>query len=628
MAKTKGVFGVLIVLCLLVSSLLHPNDIQAATGNPLVDTVCPCDANWKSHGEYVSCVAKAARDISVQGQTIDNIKVVTRAAKSSCGQKPKDVLVLATTTKTVSATQGGTLTLLSGEKLVIPPGALAEDTDITLRTIAARKNNTTSTSTIPDPLTTPLPPGYVSAGTIVELLPDGLPFQPELPAVLTLPVNSQNLSDSTHLIYVFDGTQWVPVPSIEEEAESPSQEVDSATQTVTASLSHFSTYEVILRSDIQSWWSQAVGVPGMVIGAPFDTSKCTRCTARSTPISQIIVHSTNNNPKTSFVGLLAWILGSLGTKDTNGKSTEAFFATYYIDRDGRIARLVSDNIQTSHIGGHNSGTIGIELFDGQSNWTSYTTPPPVRTPPYTDAQMTALRSLIQSLRTQYNLPTNSVCTHRHFTSNAKHQDPYKIGDGDFHAFLASFGLSPCGGGCTDTYPNVIGIASTGMQTAGFFDTEDTGAHPGPISFSASGNSASASASGTKGDVSVRATSTELGMAEAVIRYSDTLLITSESTTGQGQATFNWNLNTSTSNGYVSAGASTDDGTFSAWYDDPPQFPNASSTFTFTYGTPIKLGFEIVARAGLKYGPASASAQGGYTITPLTGATISWCRATH
>lgn len=43
---------------------------------------CPCDASWKNHGQYVSCVAKAAKVISpgLRGT------LISEAARSACGK--------------------------------------------------------------------------------------------------------------------------------------------------------------------------------------------------------------------------------------------------------------------------------------------------------------------------------------------------------------------------------------------------------------------------------------------------------------------------------------------------------------------------------------------------------------
>jgi choice-of-anchor C domain-containing protein len=50
---------------------------------------CPCDEDWKNHGQYVSCVAQAAGDFVELGllQPCEHGPIVWEAAKSSCGAK-------------------------------------------------------------------------------------------------------------------------------------------------------------------------------------------------------------------------------------------------------------------------------------------------------------------------------------------------------------------------------------------------------------------------------------------------------------------------------------------------------------------------------------------------------------
>jgi hypothetical protein len=49
---------------------------------------CPCDADWKNHGEYVSCVAHYTTDLVQAGQLThqERASIVSAAGQSSCGK--------------------------------------------------------------------------------------------------------------------------------------------------------------------------------------------------------------------------------------------------------------------------------------------------------------------------------------------------------------------------------------------------------------------------------------------------------------------------------------------------------------------------------------------------------------
>ncbi|MCC6810927.1 MAG: hypothetical protein IT381_26090 [Deltaproteobacteria bacterium] len=70
-----------------VSSTTPLNDAEIASR---IESMCPCAAQWENHGDYVSCVAHAARELREHGVISHDQKgeVVSRAAKSSCGRSP------------------------------------------------------------------------------------------------------------------------------------------------------------------------------------------------------------------------------------------------------------------------------------------------------------------------------------------------------------------------------------------------------------------------------------------------------------------------------------------------------------------------------------------------------------
>ena len=66
-------------------------DANGCSGEQLVDLNCPCDIEpaWKNHGEYVSCVAHAAKDQLAAGliTEVEKGAIVSTHAKSGCGKK-------------------------------------------------------------------------------------------------------------------------------------------------------------------------------------------------------------------------------------------------------------------------------------------------------------------------------------------------------------------------------------------------------------------------------------------------------------------------------------------------------------------------------------------------------------
>jgi hypothetical protein len=55
------------------------------------DQVCACEQGWKNHGEYVSCVGRAARALVAARQISREQKtsIERGAGRSGCGKKPR-----------------------------------------------------------------------------------------------------------------------------------------------------------------------------------------------------------------------------------------------------------------------------------------------------------------------------------------------------------------------------------------------------------------------------------------------------------------------------------------------------------------------------------------------------------
>ena len=76
-----------------------PNDEDDCPGTPAGEVVdargcaigqwCPCEHDWKNHGQYVSCVAHTSKDFEEAGliTNAERAAIVSAAAQSSCGKK-------------------------------------------------------------------------------------------------------------------------------------------------------------------------------------------------------------------------------------------------------------------------------------------------------------------------------------------------------------------------------------------------------------------------------------------------------------------------------------------------------------------------------------------------------------
>lgn len=132
----------------------------------------------------------------------------------------------------VTAADGGTVEVpsdwaIAGAKVVIPAGALAEDTAITIQ------ESTISTS---------LPSGLTSVGRIVTFGPAGTSFSRV--ATITIPYTESSVTATTVpeeniQLYVFASDAWSAVGSYG---------VDAADNTVSADVTGFSSFESVVRS--------------------------------------------------------------------------------------------------------------------------------------------------------------------------------------------------------------------------------------------------------------------------------------------------------------------------------------------------------------------------------------------
>lgn len=148
-----------------------------------------------------------------------------------------DVDRLSDTSKVMKTVQPGQTARIVAKNatIIIPKGAIDSEMDITIKELsttkapAARKDTRLS-------------------GNIFELGPDNAKFNEDIPAVISLSFEAANLTpeelETLHIAFLQDD-KWIPVEG---------NIVDIEAGTVTASVSHFSTYGVFsyLRSAIES----------------------------------------------------------------------------------------------------------------------------------------------------------------------------------------------------------------------------------------------------------------------------------------------------------------------------------------------------------------------------------------
>jgi len=65
----------------------EPSLVAAAVED--IASLCPCENDWKNHGKYVSCIAKAGNDLELNYNEDELDEAISIAAQSDCGKKKK-----------------------------------------------------------------------------------------------------------------------------------------------------------------------------------------------------------------------------------------------------------------------------------------------------------------------------------------------------------------------------------------------------------------------------------------------------------------------------------------------------------------------------------------------------------
>lgn len=62
---------------------------DGCSGEQVVDLTCPCDSDWKNHGEYINCIGHAS-EVQIETGLIIRTKkddIISTRAKGGCGKK-------------------------------------------------------------------------------------------------------------------------------------------------------------------------------------------------------------------------------------------------------------------------------------------------------------------------------------------------------------------------------------------------------------------------------------------------------------------------------------------------------------------------------------------------------------
>jgi ZU5 domain len=217
---------------------------------------------------------RAAHDIDASGQVdVNDITLIARYTAGFRGQALVQGLTLSnnrslaadieqyirdgcakvgTTTVTGSiGPAGGSLGLADGLRLIVPPGALAAQTNVTLREAAL-------------PAGTLLPPTGVLAGRTYSFEPDGLQFLKA--AKIIVPYELAQLpagyNEGDVLIHRRSAAAEFHVagylPDIDQAVEAPAQTQDRISKTLSALIGGFSSYGAVGNSQANTWIASTI----------------------------------------------------------------------------------------------------------------------------------------------------------------------------------------------------------------------------------------------------------------------------------------------------------------------------------------------------------------------------------
>ncbi len=412
--------------------------------------------------------------------------------------------------KKVVGADGGVLELqgdLNSVKLVIPPGALDKNTEITIRQVPTPPSESFRHKGIP-------------IGNTFSFEPHGL----KLSRVATitfgykdsdLPPNANEGEISVYVDYpdghfeLDGGAQCDPVekptPDCYDTTERYAQDIDNRNNLASVFVNKFSCrllyYFIGGMRGCNGVFNQN---PTMITlesadGFRLPILRCLRAGANARPpgsvISNIVLHSTSNT--------------NIGRTFQNEISTCAIqqvacggFAGYYISRDGTIVQVAEDRNVAHHtqinelLEVSNSNSIGIELFNNVGE-------------PYNGAQMTALTQLIDMLirlNPGIERPTfprdpdsTSVFSHNETDPGRRH-DPvgtFRMSDricffdrdvSDFWSYMPLEGGSPAAGTLFDAV--IAGVSAMGRDFKGLINTSG-------------GDSLGLARAGTGGNITIR-----------------------------------------------------------------------------------------------------------------------------
>ena len=166
----------------------------------------------------------AGQDQNTPDESADTADTADAGHDTSADSEEHTVIA----TETVSAVDGGTIELGdSGDLIVIPAGALDEDTELVVRTIA------------PDALDEELT-ALNPIGTVYDIQPDGLVFEEPVSLVRTLPLSALSIEDEAlPLIYASARSTGSELEPMDNHAE---YDLDEQQVVITTSITHLSVH--------------------------------------------------------------------------------------------------------------------------------------------------------------------------------------------------------------------------------------------------------------------------------------------------------------------------------------------------------------------------------------------------
>jgi len=292
-------------------------------------------------------------------------------------------------------TGGGAVGMMNGASVLIPPGALGGDVNVSISDSPPRRGVT-------------FPPTAVLVSDIVEFEPSGQTFSRPVQVVLPYDVSLLPPLYAESSINIYRQTDTTDFNMVGSDADqslnssSHGQLIDLQSDVVSVYSKSFSAYAALgIRRSSQftpvdlSTSNASITLrrpPSLRTSRPqnqncLPNSNQSTIPARAGPIESVVIHSTNNgNSNRDFESELGWA----------ADNCNRFFTHYYINRSGEIFQIADDSLTLFHTGStrlgiNNGNAIGIELFLNVGE-------------PYDGRQISSLTRLLDYLSELHQIP--------------------------------------------------------------------------------------------------------------------------------------------------------------------------------------------------------------------------------